>query len=472
MSELLEFIKSHEEAFRSRARLASLYSDFRFQRSSNPDGYQANSSAWLRALSKAASAGLIPRQNQASGQYDHFALHTGEELLRALETREFGRPLALGAAVEDAVKGKELVPLRRFLDAKESIYAGGGWLPRPWQVVSWGLRQLGVIGREGSGEDRLVAGDFVVMANVEAASKAILEKASALTSSSNTSRIFTTSLLASTFASALDLPPLTQTDLSILLTHLSRDKSAITYSPSAGVLKFKSPSEATPQPLTNEDISIANLRSLIATLSPQIETLTTRVAELDTAARTAVAAKQTQAAKHALRSKKLAETTLAQRSAALAQLEEVYASIEQAADQVELIAVLESAGKTLKVLNERTGGVDKVQDVVDGLREERANVEEIGAVLNEGNAGAVDEGEVEDEFEALEREEREKRRKAEEERERRVAEEEVERTRKRLEELDDVAPTKAETQNDKMEGQDTVKDASGEPAAAPVAETA
>ena len=71
----------------------------------------------------------------------------------------------MGAVVDDAVKRKELVPLKDFLESKGSIYAKS-WVPTPWQVVSWGLRQLGVLGGD-LAEDRLVAGNFVVMANVE-----------------------------------------------------------------------------------------------------------------------------------------------------------------------------------------------------------------------------------------------------------------------------------------------------------------
>jgi charged multivesicular body protein 7 len=92
-------------------------------------------------------------------------LKTGEELSRSLQTQEFGRPLALGAVLQDAVERKELVPLAEFLNAKKSIYAKT-WIPTPWQAVSWGLKQLGVMGGE-SVEDKLVAGNFVVMANVE-----------------------------------------------------------------------------------------------------------------------------------------------------------------------------------------------------------------------------------------------------------------------------------------------------------------
>lgn len=108
-------------------------------------------------------------------------LKTGEELSRSLQTQEFGRPLALGAVLQDAVERKELVPLAEFLNAKKSIYAKT-WIPTPWQAVSWGLKQLGVMGGE-SVEDKLVAGSFVVMANVEVRQSAILFQAEMLTCS-------------------------------------------------------------------------------------------------------------------------------------------------------------------------------------------------------------------------------------------------------------------------------------------------
>lgn len=118
---------------------------------------------WLRALSLTSNAGLLPAKS--GGQSDHYVLHSSNDLTRQFQTPEFGRPLALGAVVEDAVKRKELIPLKDFLDSKHSIYAKS-WIPTPWEVVSWGLRQLGVIGGDAV-EDTLVTGDFVIKANVE-----------------------------------------------------------------------------------------------------------------------------------------------------------------------------------------------------------------------------------------------------------------------------------------------------------------
>ena len=147
----------------SRSRLASLYSDFRSQRRTNPDGYEANASAWQRALRAAAEAGLLP--TRADGQQDRFVLHSGDELAKALQTQDFGRPLAIGAVVDESVRKKDLIPLKDFLDTEKDVFAQS-WLPTPWEVVSWTLRSLGILGGD-TAVDKLVTGDFVIRANVE-----------------------------------------------------------------------------------------------------------------------------------------------------------------------------------------------------------------------------------------------------------------------------------------------------------------
>ena len=264
---------------------------------------------------------------------------------------------------------------------------------------------------------------------------------------SNTSRIFTRELFASQVATALGNDAISKTDLDVLLLNLSRDSSTISYSPATGTVKLKSPTETKPSPITPEDTSIAELRALICNVEPQISNLTTQVSNLDAKAREAVTAKNLVTAKSALRAKKLAETKLQQRSATLLQLEEVYAKIEQSVDQVEIVKVMEASSQTLKRLNAQTGGVEHVQDVMDGLKEEMTNADEIGTAINEVSAGEVDEAEVNDELEALEKVEREKVEEVErEEREKRDAVEKVERekreaieaeeTRKKLAELD------------------------------------
>lgn len=91
-SPLVSFLIANEDSFKSRARLSSLYSDFRAQRDTNLDGYKANLSAWEKGLSDAAKAGLLPGG-------DTLVVRTGEDLLRDLELRGWGRPSCLGLAV-------------------------------------------------------------------------------------------------------------------------------------------------------------------------------------------------------------------------------------------------------------------------------------------------------------------------------------------------------------------------------------
>jgi charged multivesicular body protein 7 len=72
----------------------------------------------------------------------------------------------LGAAVQDAVRRKELIQLKEFLEAKGSVYASS-WIPTPWQVLSWGLRALGVLG---DGTERVEKAEFVVLGLLEVSS--------------------------------------------------------------------------------------------------------------------------------------------------------------------------------------------------------------------------------------------------------------------------------------------------------------
>ena len=218
--------------------------------------------------------------------------------------------------------------------------------------------------------------------------------------------------------------------------HLARDRAAIAYDPATGTVKFHAPGEMKPASIEQEDITIASLRTLISGLEPQIQQLIQRVSELDANAQEAVAKKQNAAAKVALRQKKMTETKLQSRTATLTQVEEVYAKIEQAADQVEIVRVMEASSTTLRSLNQKTGGVEKVQDVMENLRESMQDTEEISGAISEVGAGQIDEGEVDDELEALEKAEREKVEEAERKEREAREEKEAEETKKKLAELE------------------------------------
>ncbi|KAG0643663.1 Snf7-domain-containing protein [Tuber brumale] len=391
MSELLSFTLAHEQ-FR-RARLPSLYSDFCPLRANNPSGFLANVTAWKSVLSQAAVNGILGG--------DTLVLEIGEGLVSSLATREWGRPLALGTVVNEAVATREFISLETFLGMRESVYYRP-WLD-PWKVLGWGLEVVGLKSRAVE-DGKIREGKVVVLKNIEETAKTILKEISKKPSIAD--RIFSTEMFLQEFP--IHGKQLSETDLRVLLVFLSRDLREA--SVANNTIKFKPPTgELTPVSL--HDTTIANLKTLITSLHTTISTLSTKISTSDAKARTAIQSSNKHAALSALKSKKIAETSLESRAKSLAQLEEVLVKIEQAADNIELVRTLEDSSKVLAGLNQRAGGVEGVDKVADELREQMDETGEITRILGEetGAMAQVDDGEVEGEFEALLQEEERKK---------------------------------------------------------------
>lgn len=376
--------------------MPALYSDFRGLRSTNPDGYNANISAWRRGLAGLVRAGLAPSGSGSSPTPDHVVLKTDESLLRALENKRYGRPLALGAVIREAIQDKDLIPIQDFLKANDSIYHRP-WSSIPWSVASWGLRHMGLTGALiFGGDEKLPGGQFVVVANVEAASKAVLEQTAGLTS--RFERTFSKIQFQAEFKdSILKGQQLSETDVEVLLRFMSRDQGVIVYD--GKTVKIRNPDDRE-STITEEDETIASLRELEEYLSHQTTVLNNKIEEFTTAAKDAVAKKNRVTALAALKSKKRAETSLQQRYATLSQIEEVSAKIEQASDNVQLVKVMSASTEVLKTLNAQVGGAERVEEVVDHMREQIGQADEINNILAE-QGPVVDEDELDDELEAM-----------------------------------------------------------------------
>ncbi|KAL8787416.1 MAG: hypothetical protein Q9195_007791 [Heterodermia aff. obscurata] len=437
MTELLQYILSSGDQFR-RARIPSLYSDLSLQRANNPDGFSANISAWENALRKAARAGLIPAPGKS---HDTLSLRTGEELLQALTTKEWGRPLSLGTVIDEAVQRRQFIPRKEFLDSPTSIY-NRKWTIRPWWLVSWTLQQLGLYEKQAA-LGKLPTAQYVIVSNVEEAAAQVMSR---MTDRTNlVDRIYPKHIFASEVSKALGMQnDLTDNDFEVMLRFLARDKGVLNYDDLA--VKLKSAGEPSSQ-LTAEDRTVASLKSLIADLNVQLTALTVRINNLGEKAKSAVKAKNRVAAMAALKSKKAAESVLSQRYETLGQVEGVYGKIEQAADQVALIHVMEASTGVLRNLHAQIGGVERVEDVLEGLRDETGKVDEIGQVMEEAGRGenAVDEDAIDDELQALELQDRTER-----------EEKEAEQTRRRLAELEEVKPPETLIGSRKEQSEDPV----------------
>ncbi|EWY85080.1 hypothetical protein FOYG_12360 [Fusarium oxysporum NRRL 32931] len=431
MGELADYLINNDPSF-SRSRLAARYSDFRSQRTLNPDGYQANISAWRQALSDLVAKGKISHRGSSP---DHLVLKLDDSLLRSLEHKEFGQPLALGTVVREATAGRDFIPLQDFEKSQQSIYQRS-WAGLPWSVMSWTLRQLGVVD-PARGDDKLPTGQYVIVKNMEAAAKELgdlmAEKVSRF------DRVFSRAQFQKAFSAALVKGQhLTDSDLDVLLKFLSRDKEVIEYD--GKTIRIKGSGEQSG--ITKEDAAIASLKELTESLKHQADLLNTRIDELSQTAKDAVTKKNRVAALAALKSKKIAETSLATRYATLNQLEEASAKLEQAADNVQLVNVMEASSGALASLNAQVGGAERIDAVMDRLREQSSATDEVSAILAESTGEVIDETALDDELEAMEAQEREKeeeKTKSKEAEEQKARDErEAAEAQKKLDELPDV----------------------------------
>ena len=165
--------------------------------------------------------------------------------------------------------------------------------------------------------------------------------------------------------------------------------------------------------ITPEDCDIASVKSLIRDLTIKVDEISEKVEQLSKQAKAAVADKNRSSALKILRSKKAQEAILARRAETLAQLEAVQIKIEEAADQIELVKVMQGSTQVLRSLNAEIGGAETVEDVLQNLTEEMEKVDDINTAIGENQGIPIDEGAVDDELQALEEESRLKQEEAE-----------------------------------------------------------
>ncbi|EED12845.1 vacuolar sorting protein SNF7 family protein, putative [Talaromyces stipitatus ATCC 10500] len=424
MSDLLNYILSHEDAFRKN-RLPSLYSDFAIHKSTNPDGYAVNVAAWEKALTNAARAGHVSFDNAPSKKRDHLILVADENLLHMLEIPECGTPVALASVFDEAIQKRIMVPFEVYRSSNFKL-STSRWrildsgVLSPWNVMNWSLRQLKgfVVGSDNT-SGKLHTRKLVLVENLKETAKRVLHLQSNRKSSS-LDRIYSKERFTNTFSTVLEGDTvLSDDDIEALLIYLSRDINAIFYD--GKTIKFLTGNDRSP--VTPEDTTIASMKDLISNLTEQISRIELKIGELNINAKNALANKNRISALSAIKNKKIAEHNLNQRANTLHQLEEVYNKIEQSTDQIEIVRVMQASTGVLRSLHAQIGGVERVEDVIENLREEMSKVDEVGNIINEAGP-VIDESEIDDELEALETKElREK-------------EEEAKVTRQRLEQLE------------------------------------
>jgi charged multivesicular body protein 7 len=193
------------------------------------DGYTANIAAWQTALAHAARARLLP-SNSA------FILHPSDALLSALSSPQYGRPLGLGAVIDESVRAGFMIPVKEFLTTDRSIYSKS-WVPSPWTVLQWGLQQIGLAGTgsyEGtSGARKLKASAFVLVEVLEKVAAQVLA-AREKRGQNLTDRIVSREEFGQELG-ALGVAGVSNEDIPILLRYLERDRQALSYNDNVSI---------------------------------------------------------------------------------------------------------------------------------------------------------------------------------------------------------------------------------------------
>ncbi len=374
-------------------------------------------------MTRAALSGKLPSLNRLS-------LETTDDLLNELASPQYGRPSGLGCVLDEAVRSGKMKDVKDFAAAEQSIYHRS-WVPSPWAILKWSLRQIGIGVTSYDINGGLRSGNLVLIQALEEVSKHVLA-AQQKRGQGLTDRVMSRATFVQDFAQPNDTT-LSESDVAVLLRYLSRDKQVLSYDDKA--IKFKPVTATTPEPITEQDNNIASLKALIISLETQTLSIEKRISSLQNTAQSAVKSGNKISALSALRSKKLAEKSLQQRSDTLHQLEEVYTKIESAADQVEIVNAMETSAGVLKGLIQEVGGMERVDQVMDSLREEMEKVDEVQNVTTEPlTSGAViDETEIDHELEEMEEEQNKEKEKVEVEKRKEQEAKEAEETRRRLE---------------------------------------
>ena len=288
------------------------------------------------------------------------------------------------------------MPFQDFMKEIKDIHSWD-WKIQPWWLFSWAFKQIGILGSSTSAK-ALPTGHFVVITNIENASSKVLEHVGAETNEVN--RIYPMAAFRELAGRAMGLNgQLSQNDFILLLTSLSRDKGAILHDHMA--VKFKAAGDMS-KTLSMEDRTIASLKMLIGRLSGQIDLLSIKIGSLTSKAQDAVRRKDRLSALAALKSRKLKESALSQRTDMLSQAEEILQRIEQAQDQVAMVKVMKASTSVLQNLREQAGGIDQVETIVDDLRDEMQQVDEVGKALEaSGQVDAIDDNAIDEELEQI-----------------------------------------------------------------------
>ncbi|KAM5535167.1 hypothetical protein V8D89_011103 [Ganoderma adspersum] len=405
------------------SRLKSLYSDFTYQKHSNPTSYASNVEWWRRTLETTQLQGWLSEshnRSSAGASPDRLVMHAyGVALADKFRVEGVGKPLSIPTVIFELCDSKALIPLSEFLGASRSIY-DPGWLP--YRIASavvgkplwWALGQLGVVdnhdapfGDSGTTERwKKIRGDYVSVGLLEGAAERILEQQRQKNSGHVADQLYNVESFRAEFASvAFEDAPLSGLDLKVVLKFLERDKGAIIVR--GEVIKFVGESTDQASEVTTVDTGILALKTSVEKLQAQVDNIQQRIDDTTRQISDALRQKRKEIAMTRLRARKQLEEVLKKRLGSLEVLHSALLRVETSASDIEIMKSYESSAATLRaILAHPLLQREKIDETMDALAAANADAREVddaiqvGADLAHGES-SVDDSELEAELAAL-----------------------------------------------------------------------
>ncbi|GAA5870354.1 hypothetical protein JCM1840_004702 [Sporobolomyces johnsonii] len=425
----------------STARIQFLYSSLPARKQANPTGYSSALSWWRKTLVDLVQKGLLGE--------DKLVLRADEALRDNLRWDKVGRPTSLGVIISELAQSSDLVPLDAYLSSP---------VPQGFSVLSllsrpfwWGLSK--VLGSSDLGEAADEAewtkrkGEWVVPDLVEKAASSLIAKLPDL-HADTISRLYTLKSFQSKLG-ALCLPGVTlsEQDCRVLTKYLSAkgycavDDDVIKFSP-----PLSGPSAQQTPVITLSDRSTLSLLATLTSLSTYIASLEARIAAEQAQMAKYHASKNMSMVKSHLVARKRLEKLLEERVGGRDRVQEVVWAIERASGDEETLSALSLGSATLQqILASPTLQLSNIEATTSALDDALASAAEISeAVDSVAPLDSALEDEVDDELKKLvEADRKEERKKEEREEKERVTEAE-----RKLREVE--APRDTETQPKEM----------------------
>ncbi|KAI3403511.2 hypothetical protein KGF56_003668 [Candida oxycetoniae] len=384
MLDIEELIKQ-EPAFKP-SRLNSLYSNFSRNKQLNPEGYQANIQAW-----KSLFIRIITTDAFGEGSVVSVSC---QNLKEKLALPIYGVPLNLGGILQTFVDDHFLIPESLFLSAKESYFStvsGHFGIGKLFSVANW-LQWRSLHGFRVTRSDKLVVNERYIywdeMTKLGNQIETIIED-KIVAKETHFGNLFTSKMLIEALKEEEHHKSISSVDFKLLLTYWSRDLKCCYTKDVNGITYVKWSTESD---ISDQDMSIINVKSTLINLEHKVGELEKRVKKIDY--------KTVLSQPKELRQSKLKQLMLSKNqlvkmlnnlNSQTMELSTILQKLDEARFNIDYVSTLKESMATLSKLNAKINVKD-----IDEIRLE-VN-EEIAKVDDHYNALVAEDKEIEDEI--------------------------------------------------------------------------